>query len=155
VRPRAHTEASTDDDDEKRTRPVKSVSPAVDPKGVVIARFFEDAYQERYTAAAILATQGAHPGGVAVSAETTHLSMRGTISDATVAPGERVSIVLTVAPRSNMHVYAPGKHDYRIVRLSVDRQPWLRAHDTRYPPSEIYHFKPLDERVDGTRSRFA
>ena len=47
-----------------------------------------------------------------------------------------------------MHVYAPGKHDYRVVSLNVDPQPWLRAHDARYPPSEIYLFKPLDERVE-------
>jgi hypothetical protein len=120
----------------------------VDRKGVVTARFFEEAYQERYTAAAILAAQGANPGGTTVSADTAHLSMTATISDTTVAPGERISIVVTVTPRSNMHVYAPGKHDYRIVRLNVDSQPWLRAHDTRYPPSEIYHFKPLNERVE-------
>jgi hypothetical protein len=120
----------------------------VDRKGVVTARFFEDAYQERYTAAAILAAQGANPGTTTVSADTAHLSMVATISDATVAPGERISIVVTVTPRSNMHVYAPGKHDYRVVRLNVDPQQWLRAHDPRYPPSEIYHFKPLNERVE-------
>jgi hypothetical protein len=120
----------------------------VDRKGVVTARFFEDAYQERYTAAAILAARGANPGGVAVSSDTTHLSMRATISDATVAPGERISIVVTITPRSTMHVYAPGKHDYRVVRLNIDSQPWLRAHEIRYPPSEIYHFKPLNERVE-------
>jgi hypothetical protein len=74
--------------------------------------------------------------------------MRATISDTTVAPGERISIILTVIPRSNVHVYAPGEHDYRVVRLNVDPQPWLRAHATQYPPSEIYHFKPLDERVE-------
>lgn len=45
-------------------------------------------------------------------------------------------------------MYAPGTHDYRVVQLTVDPQPWLRAHDTRYPASEIYHFKPLDERVE-------
>jgi hypothetical protein len=120
----------------------------VDRTGVVTARFFEDAYQERYTGAAILAAQGTNPAGAAVGADTTHLNMSATISDATVAPGERISIVLTVTPRSNMHVYAPGKHDYRVVRVTIDAQPWLRAHDTRYPPSEIYHFKPLDERVE-------
>jgi hypothetical protein len=120
----------------------------VDRKGVVTARYFEEAYQERYTAAAILVAQGTNPGGTAVSADTTHLSMRAMISDATVAPGERISIVVTVTPRSNMHVYAPGKHDYRVVRLNIDPQSWLRAHDTRYPSSEIYHFKPLDERVE-------
>jgi hypothetical protein len=120
----------------------------VDPKGVVVARFFEEAYQERYTAAAMLAAQGTNPGGTAVSAETAHLSLKATISDATVAPGERISIVVSITPRSNMHVYAPGKHDYRVVRLNVAPQPWLRAHDTRYPPSEIYDFKPLNERVE-------
>jgi hypothetical protein len=120
----------------------------VDRRGVVTARFFEEAYQERYTAAAILATQGAKLGGATVSANTTHLSMRATISDATVAPGERVSIVVAVTPRPDMHVYAPGKHDYRVVRLAIDPQPWLRAHETHYPRSEIYHFKPLNERVE-------
>ena len=37
----------------------------VDRKGVVTARFFEDAYQERYTAAAILTASGADSGRAA------------------------------------------------------------------------------------------
>ena len=45
-------------------------------------------------------------------------------------------------------MYAPGKHDYQVVKVTIDPQPWLRAHETRYPPSQIYHFKPLDERVE-------
>ena len=120
----------------------------VDRNGVVTARFFEDAYQERYTAAAIFAAQGANPIGAAVTATTQHLSLRASISDSTVAPGQRISILVTVSPRPVMHVYAPGKHDYRVVRLNLDAQPWLRAHDTRYPPSEMYHFKPLNERIE-------
>ncbi len=121
----------------------------VDPKGVVVARFFEDAYQERYTAATILATLGATPeGGSAVTAQTAHLSMTATISDGVAAPGHRLTIVAAVTPQPAMHLYAPGKHDYQVVRLTIDPQPWLKTHDTEYPPSEIYHFKPLDERVE-------
>jgi len=120
----------------------------VNRAGVVTARFFEDAYQERYTAAAMLAAQNANPVGASVTAQTSHLSLSASISDATVAPGERVAIVVLVTPRPAIHVYAPGKHDYQVVRLTVDPQPWLRAHETRYPPSEIYHFTPLDERVE-------
>jgi alkyl hydroperoxide reductase subunit AhpC len=41
----------------------------VDRNGVVTARFFEDAYQERYTAAAILAAQGTNPGGASITAD--------------------------------------------------------------------------------------
>lgn len=120
----------------------------LDRTGVVTARFFEDAYQERYTAAAILAAQGTNPGGAAVTAQSNHLSMTASISDSTVAPGERLSVVVVVTPRPTIHVYAPGKHDYRVVQLGFDPQPWLRAHDIRYPPSEVYYFKPLNERVE-------
>lgn len=120
----------------------------VDRNGVVTGRFFEDAYQERYTAAAMLAAQGTTTAGTALTAETTHLNLRATVSDSTLAPGQRVSIVIDVTPRPGMHVYAPGKHNYQVVRLTIDQQPWLRAHDTRYPPSEVYHFRPLDERVE-------
>jgi hypothetical protein len=120
----------------------------VDRNGLVTARFFEDAYQERFTAAAILTAQGATVGGTAVTAQTAHLTLRASIADAAVAPGERVSLVVDVTPLPSMHVYAPGKHTYRVVALAVDEQPWLRAHDTVYPSAEIYHFRPLDERVE-------
>lgn len=120
----------------------------VDKAGVVTARFFEDAYQERYTAATILATLGQTPTAGAIQARSPHLALSATISDTSAAPGHRLSIVAEVAPVPNVHVYAPGTHDYQVVQLSIDPQPWLRVHPTRYPPSEIYHFVPLDERVE-------
>ena len=120
----------------------------LDPQGVVVARFFEDAYQERYTASTILATLGTTPPGTPVTATTSHLSLSATISDTVAAPGHRLTIVAQVTPRPTMHLYAPGKHDYQVVRLTIDPQPWLKAHGTVYPASEIYHFKPLDERVE-------
>jgi hypothetical protein len=120
----------------------------VDRKGVVVSRFFEDAYQERYTTATILSSLGAGIGGGAVKAETAHLTLTATISDTVAAPGERLSIVVNASPKRGMHLYAPGKHTYRVVQVTIDPQPWLRKHDTVYPAAEIYHFKPLDERVE-------
>ena len=120
----------------------------LDPKGVVVSRFFEQAYQERYTAATILSTMGVEPATGAIERSTPHLSLQASISDAVAAPGERLSIVVNVTPRRGMHLYAPGKHDYQVVQLTVDPQPWLKLNDTAYPPSEIYHFVPLDERVE-------
>jgi len=120
----------------------------LDPAGKVVARFFEEAYQERYTAATILASLGTVPPGSPITARTDHLTLSATISDTVAAPGHRLSIVAAVTPRPTMHLYAPGKHDYQVVQLVIDPQPWLRAHDTVYPASEIYHFVPLDERVE-------
>lgn len=88
------------------------------------------------------------PLGPIVNLETPQLIAAGVISEATVAPGARLTISLDVTPRRGIHVYAPGKHTYRVVRLVVTPQPWLRAHPTAYPPSSIYHFKPLDERIE-------
>lgn len=119
----------------------------VDRKGVVRSRFFEDAYQERYTAATILSTLGAGVAGSPMTANTPHLTMTASISDAIAAPGERLAIIMNVTPKPGMHLYAPGKHDYQVVQLSLDLQPWMRLQATIYPASEIYHFKPLNERV--------
>jgi hypothetical protein len=120
----------------------------VDRKGVVRSRFFEDAYQERYTAATILSSLGGGVFGGAMSATTMHLTMTASISDAVAAPGERLAITVNVMPKPGMHLYAPGKHDYQVVQLTLDPQPWLRPQATVYPASEIYHFKPLNERVE-------
>jgi hypothetical protein len=120
----------------------------VDRKGVVVSRFFEDAYQERYSAASILSTLGGANTGVVASASTSHVSVTASLSAGAAAPGQRLSIVVVVTPARGIHVYAPGKHDYQVVNLTITPQPWLRVHQTVYPRSDIYHFKPLDEWVE-------
>jgi hypothetical protein len=80
--------------------------------------------------------------------DTMHLTVHTSISSTQVAPGKPVSIAFDVTPKRNMHVYAPGKHDYQVITIKVDPQPWLRVQPTKYPPSEIYHFKELDEKVE-------
>ena len=120
----------------------------VDRNGRVVSRFFEDAYQERYTAATMLSTLGGSSGGATVNASTAHLAVTASLSDVAAAPGERLALIANITPARGIHVYAPGKHDYQVVRLVIDPQPWLRVHEPVYPRSEIYHFKPLDERVE-------
>ena len=120
----------------------------VDRAGRVVSRFFEEAYQERYTAATMLTALGGTAEGATLTASTAHLSLSAALTDAVAAPGQRLALVVNVVPARNMHVYAPGKHDYQVVRVVIDPQPWLRAHPAAYPLSEIYHFKPLDERVE-------
>jgi hypothetical protein len=84
----------------------------------------------------------------AVRADTMHLTVLSSISAADVAPGRKVTVALDITPKKLMHVYAPGKHDYQVIAIKIDPQPWLKALPTSYPPSEIYHFKELDEKVE-------
>ncbi len=120
----------------------------VDRKGAVRSRHFEDAYQERNTVASILARKGGAPFGPLQTIESAYLRVTAAASDDQVAPGERLSLVFDITPGRGIHVYAPGQHTYQVVSVTIDPQSWLRAHPTSHPPSEIYHFKPLDERVE-------
>src|SRR5918993_1429038 len=80
--------------------------------------------------------------------DTMHLTVNTSISDTAVSAGETVSVTFDITPKRSMHVYAPGKHDYQVIAVKLDPQPWLRVAPTSYPPSEIYHFKELDEKVE-------
>ncbi len=81
----------------------------IDRNGVILSRAFEEAYQERDTAASILAglTAGGPPAATAVLGK--YLSARASASDAIAAPGQRVTLFLDVTPGKNVHVYAPGQ----------------------------------------------
>ena len=120
----------------------------LDRQGRVTSRFFEDYYVERNTVSSLMLKlgQGAPPVA-AIKASTAHLELTTYPSDAAVAPGNRFSIVVEIQPKARIHVYAPGAKDYRVVALTIAPQPFVRQLPTKYPASEIYFFKPLNERV--------
>jgi hypothetical protein len=119
----------------------------LDRQGRVTARFFEQAYQERATVSTMLMKGGFGLERVATTAQTAHLSLRSWAGDDALVPGRHVSLVVDVTPGPGMHVYAPGATGYRVVSLAVDEVPGLRVLETTYPASEIYFFRPLNERV--------
>jgi DsbC/DsbD-like thiol-disulfide interchange protein len=80
--------------------------------------------------------------------DTMHLTVNTSISDAEISAGEKVSVTFDITPKRGMHVYAPGKHDYQVIAVKIDPQPWLKVAPTNYPPSEIYDFKELNEKVE-------
>jgi len=80
--------------------------------------------------------------------DTMHLTVNTSISSAEIVPGQKLSLSFDVTPKRSMHVYAPGKHDYQVIAVKLDAQPWMKVAATTYPPSEIYYFKELDEKVE-------
>lgn len=122
----------------------------LDPEGRVEQRFFEPAYQERSTASSIAVKLGDPIAGTernAVRSTTDHLEVTAWATDDPVSPGNRFALVVDVAPKTDMHVYAPGDHTYQVIRLRVTAPDFLRSHAVTYPPSSEYHFEPLDETV--------
>jgi peroxiredoxin len=119
----------------------------VNRQGVVTSRFFEPAYQERNTVGSILARLGNRVDVPATKVSSPQIEITSYATDSTVAPGTRFSFVLDVRPAASMHVYAPGVAGYKPIALSIQPQPGVLVREARYPQSEIYHFKPLNERV--------
>ena len=120
----------------------------VDRQGRVKSRFFEESYIERNTTSSILmrvGSKGAAVPGTEVSSE--HLRIKTYPSEAAVAPGNRFSIAFEITPQPRIHVYAPGASGYRAVAVAIAPQSFVRVLPVNYPPSQIYFFKPLNERV--------
>ena len=116
-------------------------------QGVVTSRFFEQAYQERTTVGSILARLGNNRGVPATKVSSPQIDIASFVTDSIVAPGTHFSIVLDIKPAQRVHVYAPGVTGYKPIALSVEAQPGVLLRNVQYPPSEDYHFKPLNEHV--------
>ena len=123
----------------------------LDAQGRVVERFFEAGYQPRHTVSSIAVKLGNPLVGTGVDGvrlSTDHLEAVAYPTDVAVAPGNRFSVVLDVTPKTGMHVYAPGSHSYQVIVLRVNPRDGVVVHPMAYPESEIYHFEPLDERVE-------
>jgi hypothetical protein len=116
-------------------------------QGVVTARFFEQAYQERSTVGSIMARLGNKVNVQATTVSSPQLEMTSFATDSTVAPGTQFSLVLDVRPARGVHVYAPNVTGYKPIGLSIEARPGLVVRGAQYPPSEDYYFKPLNEHV--------
>ncbi len=119
----------------------------LDRQGIVTARFFETAYQERDTISSVMVRLGKTLDAPATKVSAPHLEITTFASDQTVAPGTHFSLVLDMTPGKNVHVYAPGVKGYKPIALRIQAQPGLVVRDARFPEAEDYHFKPLDEHV--------
>jgi DsbC/DsbD-like thiol-disulfide interchange protein len=120
----------------------------VDRRGVIRSRFFEREYQERSTATSMLTRLGLEAGGDVRDIDAAQARFRVSASDATAAPGARITLRIDVTPGPRMHVYAPGQQGYIPIALQLDPMPEVRAvHPMTFPAAGTYYFAPLKETV--------
>jgi DsbC/DsbD-like thiol-disulfide interchange protein len=83
------------------------------------------------------------PSPQAAQVETKHVTVATSAPAGAVAPGSRVSLVIDVAPKPEMHVYAPEQKELIPISLVLEANRAVKAHPARFPKPE--KFKPLDE----------
>jgi peroxiredoxin len=127
----------------------------VDHSGRVKARFFEDSYTVRNTVSNIrVRLNEPNTSVVGTRIGSQHLDVVTYPSDAEIAPGNRFSVVAQITPHNGVHVYAPGAKNYKVIDLKVFPAQYMRTLKPVYPRSEIYFFKPLNERVPTYQKAF-
>jgi hypothetical protein len=119
----------------------------IDRHGIVTSRVFEPIYQERSTMSSIFVKLGHQVDARATKINGSHLDVTTFATDQVAAPGTHFSLVLDVAPGPHVHVYAPGVASYIPVKLTLTPQPGLVVRSAKFPKSEDYFFKPLNEHV--------
>jgi peroxiredoxin len=119
----------------------------LDREGRVTSRFFEDFYITRNTVSSILRRTGTGATVAGTKLSTAHLDVTAYPSDSALAPGNRITLALDIVPRRGIHVYAPGAGSYRVIELKFESPSPVRVLPPTYPQSQIYFFKPLNERV--------
>ena len=100
----------------------------------------------RSTTALIIALAAPLNADVIVARNTRHLSFTAALSPDVIKSGGRLQLVVDVAPKNRMHVYAPGTN-YRAITVTLNRNPALKPSKAVYPKPTIYIFKPLKEQV--------
>ena len=118
-----------------------------DAAGLISTKQFEKAYQERRTAASLLVSMGEDGAGSAKEILKDQFVLKTSVSNAEVAPGRRVTLVLDFVMSPKMHAYAPGVKGYRPLNFRLAENPFVTAHEVRYPESRPYTFEPLKETV--------
>jgi peroxiredoxin len=127
----------------------------VDRGGRVKARFFEDSYTVRNTVSNIrvrLDDPNTSVAGTRIASQ--QLDVVTYPSDTAIAPGNRFSVVAQITPHKGIHLYAPGAANYKVIELKILPAQYLRTLAPVYPPSEVYFFKPLNERVPTYQKAF-
>jgi hypothetical protein len=128
----------------------------LDANGIARAKYFEDDFRERYTAANILWRQfGAGSGPAQATAETPHLRISTIASDTEARAGTRLTLAVEIELKPGMHVYAPGvEGGYIPVQWSMADSKGWKEHDVVWPASRKLRLEAIHETVPVYENKF-
>ena len=127
----------------------------VDENGIVRSKYFQDTYQERYTAPSILLREfGSLAGTRETAVKTAHLEMKYYSSSDVVRPSLRLTLVADFQLPPKMHVYAPEVANYIPIQFKLEDSSYYRSSPADYPESEILYLPAIQETVPVYQGKF-
>lgn len=142
----------------------------VDAVGVVRERFVEPRFYHRVTIPSILWRLGEAIAVEQSLLQRDHVVVRTAAPQTAVHPGNRITLIVAVAPAPGVHVYGPDVGEgYQGLAMVLDPQPWLTVSPPRYPVARrltlpwtdevlVGYAEPVEVEIDaalGTRQELA
>ena len=121
----------------------------LDPKGVVVSKYFVDDFRERDTAGEILVKQfGIRTEEAHSSAQTKYFQLALSASNQIVHQGQHIALVLDLDLSPKNHVYAPGvQGGYIPIDWKMNDSPGFKAAAVEYPKPQVLRLDVIKETV--------
>jgi len=126
----------------------------VDQNGVVQAKYFENNHRERVTMESVLIRNTEWKTGFLGKIETNELMLEYTANQATVKPGNHITLILDIYLKKNMHIYAPGVEGYIPITWELNQTDLYRGGPAEFPKAEILELVAIGEKVPVYRKSF-
>ncbi|MEQ1948167.1 MAG: peroxiredoxin family protein [Bryobacteraceae bacterium] len=119
----------------------------INEKGVITAKYFDDDYRERFSAASILTREFTSTGVLKNTVENAQVKLTYSASESTVTPGRRITLIVDVEPKAKMHLYAPGVERYDPIQWNMpESKAWI-SFPAVYPKSQMLNLPAIKETV--------
>jgi hypothetical protein len=128
----------------------------VNRDGIVQSKYFEQAFQDRYSAPTILLREfGSDAGTRQSDVKTAQLEIKYYSTVDPVRPNVRFTLVTEFELKPKVHVYAPGvQGGYIPIDLQIDPSPNYSVHPAAYPKSERLFLPAIKETVSVFQNKF-
>jgi peroxiredoxin len=127
----------------------------VSPEGVIVSRIVDEDFRQRYTVGDILSGKlPVRNPATQAEAQTKHLKLTTSASDAVIRPGERVRLLIDIEMKPLMHVYAPGVEGYIPIAWKMAESAGFAVKDVEFSESHKLHLAAIDETVPVFQGKF-
>jgi hypothetical protein len=126
----------------------------LDRRGVVTAKYFQEDFRVRDTAASILLRQFGLKPPVQEALEAKHATLRASAVEGELRPGQRITLSLDVTLPRKVHVYAPGVQGYKPVALKLTESKGFQPDIPVFPPSKSMKLAAIHETVPVYEGQF-
>ncbi|MEQ1886609.1 MAG: peroxiredoxin family protein [Bryobacteraceae bacterium] len=126
----------------------------INEKGIITAKYFDDDYRERFSAASMFAREFGADGSLRNTVENAQVKLTYSTSESTVTPGRRITLIVDVEPKAKMHIYAPGVERYEPIQWSMpESKAWI-TFPAAYPKAQLLNLPAIKETVPVYRKGF-